>query len=88
MIGLELLQSLQIIYFVHLINSNYTSPFSVFMYLAKLGYNFSSRDDHSSNIYSFKLNVKYSQGNYDLVFGCILIPTAFMMVFLLYNMLK
>ena len=66
MIGLELLQSIQIIYFVHLINSNYTTPFSVFMYLANLGFNFLFHDEHNSNINSFKLNVKFDQSNYNL----------------------
>lgn len=50
MIGVELLHSFQVIYFTHLINNDYTPPFSILAQLANSGLNALFSSNQSSNI--------------------------------------
>ena len=92
MIGLELLQNIQIIYFVHIINNKYTSPFSVFMFLANLGYNFKFTQNFNANISSIKSNIDFNEMNFNnstIILLCsILIPLMMLGIYSLIALLR
>ncbi len=92
MIGLELLQSVQIIYFVYLINDDVTTPFGIFMFMANLAYNFSFSENQSTNIYSSKLNGEFNIENSNLsqmiMSASVLIPIVLLGTLLLLKKAK
>lgn len=66
MIGVELVQNMQLIYYVHLIHSKYSSFFSVFGFLSNSSFNFLFKYNFGSDIYSKFQNIEFNQENHQL----------------------
>lgn len=66
MIGIELVFPLQIVYFAHLINRNYSPEYGLLRYLGFTSWNLFSVTDGTTNIDSVRANVLFSKEDQDL----------------------
>lgn len=75
MIGVELIHSFQIIFFVHLVNSDYTPPFSILAQLANSGLNILFKFDQTSNVQTPFQTLQYGSLNQDVSLYLIILTT-------------
>lgn len=77
MIGIQFIHNFQIIFFVHLINSDYTPPFSILAQLANSGLNILFKFDNTSNVQTPFQTLQYDSRNQDVSLYLIILTTYF-----------
>jgi hypothetical protein len=60
MVGVELMHTFQVIYLVHLINNDYTSPYSLLKYFAVITFDFLNQSNNFTNITTASGNITFS----------------------------
>ena len=63
MIGVELIFPLQIVYFVHMVNSNYSQSFGLLKYLGFASWNLQSISESTANIDSTQQNLVFNSSS-------------------------
>ena len=63
MIGVELVFPLQIVYFVHMVNSNYSQSFGLLKYLGFASWNLQSISESTANIDSTQQNLVFNSSS-------------------------